>query len=260
VKVRLLPSTAGADQKPQLLTTFVVDDSIAIDAGSIALSFDAQQASAIKNIVVTHSHSDHTALLPIFIAEAYTGLTAPVIVHAMDEVVFDLRNFVFNDHIWPDFEKIALPGTDLPSLEFRVIQPGSKIKIAHLSMTPIPVNHTVPCVGLLVDDGKASVLFTSDTYTTDEIWRRAAAADNLKAIFVDVSYPNELEELAAASKHFTPRSLATDLEKLDRNLDRNVEIFAVHIKPSNRESVVAQLADLRDPRISVANINRIYEW
>ncbi|HEY6334193.1 MAG TPA: 3',5'-cyclic-nucleotide phosphodiesterase [Blastocatellia bacterium] len=256
MKIRLLPSTVGADQRPQLLTTFVVDGSIAIDAGSIAVSLTVPELRAIKHVVVTHSHSDHTALLPIFIAEAFVELTEPIIVYATDETITDLRNFVFNDHIWPDFERITMPGSDRPSLEFRVLRPGQKITLGHLTITPIPVNHTVPCVGLLVEDAGASVIFTSDTYTTDEIWHRASTVDNLRAIYVDVSYPNEMEPLAEASRHFTPQSLAADLKKLNRN----VEIFAVHIKPTNREAVVRQLHQLGDPRISVALADRTYEW
>jgi hypothetical protein len=34
----------------------------------------------------------------------------------------------------------------------------------------------------------------------------------------------------------------------------------VHIKPAYREAVLRQLAELRDPRISVVEIGRSYEW
>jgi cAMP phosphodiesterase len=256
VRIRLLPSTTSSDQRPQLLTAFLIDESISIDAGSITFSLDSEQLRAIEQIVITHSHSDHTALLPIFVAEAFTTLTSPVIVYGADAVISDLRQFVFNDHIWPDFERITMPNGGGPSLEFRLLEERHRMKIGHLNITPIPVNHTVPCVGLLVDDGQSSVVFTSDTYTTDEIWEFAAKADNLKAVFVDVSYPNELEELAEASRHFTPRSLAADLKKLDRKVD----VYAVHIKPSNRLAVIRQLSELGDPRISVAEANRTYEF
>jgi ribonuclease BN (tRNA processing enzyme) len=123
-------------------------------------------------------------------------------------------------------------------------------------VTPIPVNHVVPTVGLIVQDGDAGVVFTSDTYVTDAIWRAAREVESLKAVFVDVSYPNEMEELAAASKHFTPRSLSSDLKKLGRE----VEIYAVHIKPSNRDQVVGQLGELADPPVRVAQIGLVYEW
>ena len=255
MRIRLLPSKVG-DSVPQLLTTFLVDDHVAIDGGSIALSLGPDLMSKVRDVVVTHSHSDHTAMIPIFVAEAYTSLVSPVVIHGTADVIADLRNHIFNDHIWPDFEKIHLIHKAEPSIRFETIEPGRQFRVGDLSILPIPVNHTVPCVGLIVEDGGAAVLFTSDTYTTDEIWEQARQNQNLKAVFVDVSYPNELEKLADASKHLTPQSLARDLEKLKRD----VPVFAVHIKPTGREQVIIQLAALNDPRISVAEADRIYTW
>jgi ribonuclease BN (tRNA processing enzyme) len=118
------------------------------------------------------------------------------------------------------------------------------------------VNHIVPTVGLLVQNDSAAVLFTSDTYTTDEIWKVAGGAEQLKAVFVDVSYPNKLHELAASSKHLTPELLALELKKLNRE----VEVYAVHIKPTNRDDVMRELADLGDLRVSAGEIDHLYEW
>jgi cAMP phosphodiesterase len=100
------------------------------------------------------------------------------------------------------------------------------------------------------------VIFTSDTYTTDEIWQAARGVERLRAVFVDVSYPDELAELAAASKHLTPGLLAEELKKLNRD----VEIYAVHIKPTNREEVMRQIGMLNNQRVSIGEINRVYEW
>jgi len=255
LRIRLLPSKVG-DSVPQLLTTFLVDDHVAIDGGSIALSLGPDLMSRVRDVVVTHSHSDHTAMIPIFVAEAYTSLVSPVVIHGTADVIADLRNHIFNDHIWPDFEKIHLIHKSEPSIKFETIEPGQRFRIGDLSIMPIGVNHTVPCVGLIVEDSGAAVLFTSDTYTTDEIWEQARQNQKLKAVFVDVSYPKELETLAAASKHLTPQSLARDLEKLKRD----VEILAVHIKPTGREQVIRQLVELNDARISVAEAERLYVW
>jgi len=195
-------------------------------------------------------------MLPIFIAEAYTGLESPIVIHGTADVIADLRNHIFNDHIWPDFEKIDLVNRPEPSLRFETIEPGREFNLGNLAIRPVPVNHTVPCVGLIVQDGGAAVVFTSDTYTTDEIWEQARQIPDLKAVFVDVSYPNELEDLAAAAKHFTPQSLASDLRKLNRD----VQILAVHIKPTGREQVIQQLHALNDPRITVAESDKTYVW
>lgn len=81
------------------------------------------------------------------------------------------------------------------------------------------MNHTVPTVGLLVEEDRAAVIYTSDTYVTDQLWQVANRAQYLKAIFVDVSYPNELETLAAASRHLTPQSLGSELLKLKREAE-----------------------------------------
>lgn len=40
--------------------------------------------------------------------------------------------------------------------------------------------------------------------------------EHLKAIFVDVSYPNELENMAATSRNLTPQRLDSELLKLKR--------------------------------------------
>ena len=256
MRVQLLPSRAGSDSQLQALTTFLINDRVAVDGGSIGFALEPEQMRAFRHIVVTHAHSDHTASLPIFVAEVYPELDSPVIIYGLPEVVAALREFVFNDQIWPDFEKIPLGNGAGPSIEFRMLETRVLTEICGLKITPISVNHVVPTAGLIVRDAGTSVVFTSDTYITDEIWEAAREVEGLRAIFVDVSYPNEMEQLAAASKHLTPQSLAADLKKLGRD----VEILAVHIKPSHRDLVVSQLSKLSNPPVRVAEIGRVYEW
>ena len=143
-----------------------------------------------------------------------------------------------------------------PALEFHPLEPGTRIAVAGLAITPIPVNHTVPTVGLLLEDDGVAVIYTSDTYVTDQLWQIANGTKNLKAIFVDVSYPNQLETLAAASRHLTPQSLGAELLELKAE----VEIHCMHIKPGYRDEVILQLTALQNPRIDVAEIGRVYQW
>jgi cAMP phosphodiesterase len=256
LKVRLLPSSIAPDPQRQVLTTFVVDDSVAIDAGSLAFALTTEEMDRIRHILITHAHADHTASLPIFISEVFPALTAPVIVHATPQVIDALHSYVFNGDMWPDFTQIPLLNGSGLALEFCPLEPGTPVRLGNLQVTPIPVNHLVPTVGFVVEGRQAGFAITSDTYVTDEIWDAASRLQHIKTIFVDVSYPNEMEALAAASRHFTPRSLASDLRKLARE----VPICIVHIKPAYRGAVLRQLAELRDPRISVVEIGRTYEW
>ncbi|HEU4388007.1 MAG TPA: 3',5'-cyclic-nucleotide phosphodiesterase [Blastocatellia bacterium] len=256
MRVKLLASIAGSDSQHQALTTFLVNDRVAVDAGSLGFALAPEEMAGIRDVIITHTHADHTASLPIFVAEAFVSLTSPITIHGTTEVVAALRQFIFNDQMWPDFELIPLGDGSGPSLRFREIKPGVTSEIGGLQITPVQVNHVVPTVGLLMGDGRASVGFTSDTYVTDEFWRAAEARDDLRAVYVDVSYPSEMRELAAASKHLTPELLAGELQKLNR---RDVDVLAVHIKPTNRGKVIAQLANL-DPPVAAAEIGRTYEW
>jgi len=256
LRIRLLPSSAGRDSQLQCLTSFLIDDRVAVDGGSLGFALIPEEIGTIRDIIITHSHADHTASLPIYVAEAFSALTDPIIIYGSDEVIATLRKHVFNDHVWPDFEKIQLPTGKGPTVEFKELHAGQKIKIANLSVTPIPVNHLVPTFGLLVEDDGASVIFTSDTYSTDEIWQVGKAHKSLRAVYVDVSFPNEMGQLAEVSKHLTPVLLAEDLKKLDRD----VEVYAVHIKPTHRDEVIRQLAELSDPKVRVGEIGHVYEW
>ena len=97
------------------------------------------------------------------------------------------------------------------SLRLEARRARQTINIAGIDVTPVPVNHLVPTFGLLVQNEVAAVVFTSDTYSTDEIWEVSREAEHLKGVFVDVSFPNELGKLAAASKHLTPELLAVEV-------------------------------------------------
>ncbi len=256
MRIRLLPSSAGRESQLQCLTSFLIDDRVAIDGGSIGFALGPGEIGSVRHIIVTHSHADHTASLPIYVAEAFNVLNDPIIIYGSREVITALRQHVFNDHVWPDFEKIQLNTGSGPTVEFRELEARQTLNIAGIDVTPIPVNHLVPTFGLLVQNEVTAVLFTSDTYCTDEIWEVAHEAEHLKAVFVDVSFPNEMGELAAASKHLTPELLAVELKKLKRE----VEVYAVHIKPTNRKEVIKQIAALDNPRVSVGEIDRVYEW
>jgi cAMP phosphodiesterase len=256
LKIRLLPSRPETDKQTQLLTSFLINDSLAVDAGNLGFALDLQQQERVRHIVLTHTHMDHIALLPIFIDEVFSRLSSAVQVYALPEAIATLRKCVFNDAIWPNFEKIMLVNGHGPALEFLALQPKVAIKLAGLSVTPIPVNHTIPTVGMLVEDDHAAVIYSSDTYVTNDLWEVASATKRLKAIFVDVSYPNELEELAGISRHLTPQSLGSELKKLKCD----AEIHCVHIKPVYRDKVIHQLEALRHPRVFVAEIGKTYQW
>src|SRR5215210_2076785 len=99
MKLQLLPSTfdeRGGVSPLQHLSCFIIDDCVAIDAGSLAMSTTPDQKSKIRDIILTHAHLDHIAGLPLFIDDLFATLNRPVRIHAAASVIEVLERDVFN--------------------------------------------------------------------------------------------------------------------------------------------------------------------
>jgi cAMP phosphodiesterase len=198
---------------------------------------------------------DHVASLPIFIDDLYATLQEPMRVHATPEVIHLLERDVFNWNVYPRFSE--LHNDYGPVMEYVPIPIGQSFRVAHLTVEAIPVNHIVPTVGLIVSDDQTSVAFSSDTAETDDFWRAVNGRKHLDALLIEASFPNEMSKLAEVSRHFTPASLGKELTKLNHN---GMDILAVHLKPTYRDQIIAQLNDLKIPKLSVMEPGKTYSW
>ncbi len=256
LQVQLLPTSLGDHSQNQSLTTFLVNDTIAIDAGSLGFALSVDQLSRVEHVIITHSHLDHVASLPIAIAEVFPRLRRPMRVYAIPEVLSAIQEHLLNGTIWPDFSQIKMLGSDQMSVVLVPIHPGETFEIDGVKFTPILVNHEVATTGLIAETTDATVAFTSDTCRTDAIWAAANTRSTLRAVFVDCSFPDEMEELAIQSGHLTPRLVAAEAAKLTRP----AEIICVHIKPANRDVVLKQLASHHPQRIIPVEIGKTYQF
>jgi len=258
VKLQLLPSSfdsAGCASPEQRLTCFLIDDKVAIDAGSIAIGANAYQRSQVRDIIVTHPHMDHIASLPIFVDDLFATLEEPIRVYATDAVIEALERDVFNWTVYPRFSELK---NDFGSvMEYIPLKANSWQKIGHLNVRVVPVNHIVPTVGLIVQDGRKTIAFSSDTSETEEFWRVVNEISSIDVLVIEASFPNEMSHLAEVSRHLTPLSVKRELDKLTHD---HIDILAVHLKPSYRETVIKELAALELPSLRVMEIGRVYEW
>jgi len=258
MRIQLLPSTfdsQGHATSEQRLTCFLIDECVAVDAGSIALALTSEQREKVRDIIVTHPHMDHIASLPIFIDDLFETLKSPVRIHATAEVIDLLERDIFNWNVYPRFSE--LKNEYGPVMQYVPIPAGKEFRVAHLTVTAVTVNHIVPTVGLVVSDGKSIVAFSSDTAETDEFWNVLNRAPRIDALLIEASFPNSMAKLAEVSRHFTPASLQRDLRKLNHN---GLDILAVHIKPAYRQMVIDELKALDVPGLGVMEPGKIYNW
>ena len=258
MKIQLIPSTIDGDGRAtseQRLTSYVIDDRVAVDGGSLALGLTERQRQQVRDVIITHPHMDHVATLPIFIDDLFALLREPVRVHTTQEIADLLERDVFNWTVYPRFS--GLRNEFGPVMQYVTFRPGEEFEVAHLKVQAVPVNHIVPTVGLVATDGRTTIAFSSDTTTTDEFWRVVNETPEVSAVLIEAAFPNALRKLADVSGHLTPEGLAAELAKVTH---KDLDVLAVHLKPTYRAALVEELKALGIPRLSVMEAGRRYEW
>lgn len=253
MRLRVL-GCSGGEAEGERLTGFLVNDSVAIDAGSLTLALTLQEQAAIRHIFLTHSHLDHICTLPFFTKNVFGKANGPVQIHALPETLDALRRHLFNDEIWPDFS--VIPSPDEPVIRYLEVEPGRPYAVDGVRITPIPVNHLVPTVGYLVEDAHSAFLFTSDTGPTEAVYDAANASPNLRLFITEASFPNDLTWLAEASRHLTPAMLGRELAKLKPQ----VPVGVYHLTPGDRDAMLPELEALGDPRVFLLEQEQVFTW
>lgn len=235
----------GGNTDTNFLTSFCIDGFLAIDAGCLTQGLSLERQTKITDILISHSHLDHTLSLPFLVDNLFGISQSPLRIWTHDHVIRALREHIFNEVVWPDFTQ--LPSLEKPSIIFKEIHSESQFEIQHLTITPVQVNHVVTCYGFLIENraSDSAILFTADTCNTDRIWEIAKVCPNLKAVIIDCSFPNDMEDLAVISGHMTPALVAKDLAKLDRD----IEVLIYHIKPHFEGLIRDQLNALGIPKL-----------
>ena len=219
-------------------TSYLIDGKLLIDAGSVASGIQIDEQVLIENILISHSHLDHISDLA-FMSDNCFGLKGrPFDVYCHKPVREAIKAHLLNDIIWPDFSK--LPSKENPTLDFHDLTPERPLKLDQYTVTPVPVNHPGGAVGFIIEKGDRALVFTQDTGPTERIWEVAKNVSNLKGIFTEVSFPNELDRVAHDSQHHTPATMAREIEKMPGE----VPIFLGHLKPNFQSQLFDEIEQL----------------
>ena len=252
MKVEFLPSTVGTVATKQFCISTVVNDTIAIDAGSLGMLWPIERQIQIEQIFLSHSHLDHIASLPLFLDNVYRLRPDCPSVYACEETLQCLREDVFNDRLWPDF--VQLSEQESPFLELRTIQPEVPVKLRGLTVTPVPLNHIVATMGFILQDANSSVAVVSDTGPTQRIWEVLADTKNLRAVILDCSFPNSHRWLADKSGHLCPELFVEEI----RRLPDSMPVIAYHLKPCFFAEIEHELKAIRRANLEIGVTGREY--
>jgi ribonuclease BN (tRNA processing enzyme) len=218
-------------------TSLLVDDDVLIDAGSGLTTLDFEQLVKIDHVFLTHAHLDHVLGLPLLLDSVGDLRGTPVTVHALPEVLDVLATHLFNWQLWPDFREI--PSAEAPWLRFAPLGLGESFELKGRSFRPLPANHVVPACALQVVTAVGSLVFSGDTTHSDAFVAALNAIPDLRHLIIETSFENALVDIAKASKHHWPDSLAAEL----RLLSVQPEIWITHLKPGNESAIMNELRE-----------------
>jgi ribonuclease BN (tRNA processing enzyme) len=251
MKIRVL-GAYGAEGLGQRPTSFLLNDRILIDAGTVGGALSLPEHAHIEHALISHSHLDHVIGLA-FLTEtlAFSETRVPLTVASLEPVVNGLRAGVFNNVAWPDFAQIP---AEAPVMKYRTLVEEAEQRVGETWVTPVAVNHAVPTTGFIVHDGSTGFLFSGDTGPTDALWKAARGLRGLRGVFLECAFPNRMAKLAGVAGHMTPELVRRELDKLPAD----IPVWIYHVKPQFYDEIAEELSRVDPTRVTIVEQDKTY--
>ncbi len=227
---------AGTPGPGHALSTYIIDGVLAVDAGGLGWAGPPDELARVTDVLLTHSHIDHVAGLPVFLDTVYRLGPRPPAVYAPPDTLAALRTDVFNDRLMPDF--VTMSETMPAFLTLHPVGPGEPFPVGRYTVTAFALDHTVPTVAYLVDDGTDAIAVVTDTAPVPHVIDAICAHPRLRTLYLEASFPDAEVDLARVSKHLT----AADHRALAARVPAGVTVVAVHVKPRFAADVLRDLS------------------
>ncbi len=254
MKVRVL-GCSGAIAKDCRTTSFLIDRDVLVDAGTGVGDLTLDEMRLIDHVLLTHSHLDHVAALPLMVDAIASQRSTPIKIHALQGTIDALKAHIFNNTIWPDFSRI--PSPDAPFITFHPLKLGQTLSFAGKNIEVLPAVHTVPAVGYAVTTGKGCWVFTGDTEINPALWARINQMD-VAMLVIETAFSNRESDLAKRSLHLSPHALASELDCIAKG--KNYPIYITHTKPAETELIMAEIQRFDQTSPSGNNVAHDIRW
>jgi 3',5'-cyclic-nucleotide phosphodiesterase len=249
VELRVIGCHGGETPKHRTCA-FVVDEVLAIDAGSLTSGMELAAQGKLAAVLVSHAHLDHIRDLAT-LADNRCQMRAPTLEVAGTRATLEtLRHHFFNGKLWPDFAQIDMGAG--PTIAYRELAPEQPVAIAGKTVQAVLVDHTIEAASFLIEGTDGALAYSGDTGPTQRMWEVLNQQPDLRALLMEVSFPDREQWLATVSGHHTPRTLALDLAKYRAPADLPTLLY--HIKPFFQAEVERECAALPGLNLEVCQI------
>jgi ribonuclease BN (tRNA processing enzyme) len=224
VIVRFL-GTHNAESRNTRLVSFLIDGTLAVDAGSLASELSFSEQKKIKAILLSHGHYDHIRGIPAF---AFNNSQHATKVFATQQTLEILCSHLVDGVIYPKFtERTCFLGK--PALELCALEPWKSEDIGGYRVLTVPVNHAIDTVGFEITsrDGK-KIFYTGDTGPgLLSLWEHVSP----HLLIIDVTFPNRFENVAKDAGHLCPEMLKVELVEFRRVKGYLPQVVLIHLSP-----------------------------
>lgn len=234
MKVKLL-GAHNCESRDTRLTSLLIDNIIAIDAGSITASLTFEEQKKLKALIITHGHFDHIKDAATLVFN-FAMWSAEFDIYSTHDVYEILNTCILNGRVYSKF--IDWP-KDKPRIRFNLLEPLKTRQIEGYSVLPVSVHHGVPTIGCQIADPEGRTLFyTGDTGPgLAEIWELV----HPQLLIIEASATNRYKEMYEKRGHLVPSLLKQELASFRDVKGYLPQIVVIHLNPRLEEETRAEL-------------------
>jgi ribonuclease BN (tRNA processing enzyme) len=241
--------THNAESKNTRLVSFLIDDVLAVEAGSLASELTFAEQSKIKAILLSHGHYDHIRAVPAF---AFNNSDRTTKVIATPKTLEILSSHLIDGVVYPKFTSEA-SFLRKATVQLVPVKLFNRQNIEGYEVMAVPMQHNLDGVGFEITSGDGKTLFyTGDTGPgLSSIWGNISP----QLLITDVTWPNNLANEAKDAGHLCPEMLKEELIEFRRANDYLPKVAVIHVSPQHEpvvEREVREVAKLLGISIDIA--------
>lgn len=230
--------THNAESKNTRLVSFLIDDVLAVDAGSLVSELTFPEQKKIKAILLSHGHYDHIRAIPAF---AFNNSDRTTKVIATSKTLEILSSHLIDGVVYPKFTSEA-SFLRKATLQLVSVEPLVRQEIEGYDILAVPMRHNLDGVGFEITSRDRKTLFyTGDTGPgLSSIWGNISP----QLIITDVTWPNNLANAAKDAGHLCPEMLKEELIEFRRVNNYLPRVAVIHVSPQHEPGIEREVREV----------------
>jgi ribonuclease BN (tRNA processing enzyme) len=241
--------THNAESENTKLVSLLIDDILAVDAGSLTSELTFAEQRKIRAILLSHGHYDHIRAAPAFAFNNSDHITKVIATSRTLEI---LTSHLIDGVVYPKFAS-EVSFRRKATLQLVPVEPFDRHNIEGYEVMAVPVRHPLDGVGFEITSGDEKTLFyTGDTGSgLSSVWAKISP----QLIIADVTWPNSLANAAKDAGHLCPEMLKDELTEFRRAKGYLPKVAVIHLSPQHEPEIereIREVAKLLGTSIDIA--------